>query len=626
MKKILILTSLVVMCSASDSYSVSVRSGKKQNARVASNLAPVATSPSGIKNSNNSSFVSPKTGNRLNQIFTPDGQYYWLDIITGEKWVTKNGVLTIYDSSSEDLIPLLGVNLTRAQAACASLGVGNYVGQFNPETNECDIPVVATNWSGDITKNGQVVMEYVPMGTQFSCSKNSFDQVSALRRSSQWVMPLLVVGSSGIGFGIDYAMDSKKEKQEQEALREQQERLKREEANRLAMIANKQVTADTDKLNAELDTYENARKGLEDMGFELLSSAVTNTRETEVVITKCYAQTGNLKKSYARLEGTSNLLIAESGKEFQKTCQDAINKMKNQLSAKGGKPTGEKEISWDKTTHAAGLIDDACVTGAKVGAVVGGGSGLVLSGGNIVAGAGTAVAGGVTGCITGGNLSLAWTTLVSTVEGSHNTAKAASNIVHGREIGRVEGANSAYADAVATINRLGSQACASEANAEKTLSTIKGLTAALSSDMGNLKSAISNVRAVCKGVIKTDKIEVSEQEVTNVYSNVQVEINKMDDMLSNLRNINYTPVSLTDDEYNSLTEKTTEKTKTFWEKKGVSGAVIGAGVGSAAALGFWAAEGASIRCNIAGLADIKLNKTYSIPSFKEYLIQKGFAQ
>ena len=54
------------------------------------------------------------------------------------------------------------------------------------------------------------------------------------------------------------------------------------------------------------------------------------------------------------------------------------------------------------------------------------------------------------------------------------------------------------------------------------------------------------------------------------------------------------------------------------------GLLIGSGVGAVAGLGYWFAEGAGTFCDVGGLEQVKLKKSYSIPSFRDYLINKGF--
>jgi hypothetical protein len=64
--------------------------------------------------------------------------------------------------------------------------------------------------------------------------------------------------------------------------------------------------------------------------------------------------------------------------------------------------------------------------------------------------------------------------------------------------------------------------------------------------------------------------------------------------------------------------------KKFFQRAVGRGLLIGAGVGTVAGVGYWFAEGASTFCDIGGLEQVKLNKTYSIPSFRNYLMDKGF--
>jgi hypothetical protein len=66
-----------------------------------------------------------------------------------------------------------------------------------------------------------------------------------------------------------------------------------------------------------------------------------------------------------------------------------------------------------------------------------------------------------------------------------------------------------------------------------------------------------------------------------------------------------------------------EKKKFFQTGKG-RGLLIGTGVGTLGGLAYYFAEGASVFCNVGGLEQVKLDKTYSIPSLREYIVKHGF--
>ncbi|GHV35217.1 hypothetical protein AGMMS4952_27570 [Spirochaetia bacterium] len=109
------------------------------------------------------------------------------------------------------LIPELGVSKKVARQICTGIYADGIPALFNEQTLDCAVPVVAHNWGGIIKKDGDSVVTYVSLGDTFKCSANEFEQVAILQRTSQWVAPLMVVAGGGIGFGIDYAVDTKRE-------------------------------------------------------------------------------------------------------------------------------------------------------------------------------------------------------------------------------------------------------------------------------------------------------------------------------------------------------------------------------------------------------------------------------
>ncbi|MCL2737746.1 MAG: hypothetical protein FWE17_02705, partial [Alphaproteobacteria bacterium] len=54
------------------------------------------------------------------------------------------------------------------------------------------------------------------------------------------------------------------------------------------------------------------------------------------------------------------------------------------------------------------------------------------------------------------------------------------------------------------------------------------------------------------------------------------------------------------------------------------GTLIGGGIGALAGIGYYFAEGKSVFCNVGGMGQPRLNGTFSIPTFRQYIISRNY--
>ncbi|MCL1786260.1 MAG: hypothetical protein FWG39_03905 [Alphaproteobacteria bacterium] len=149
---------------------------------------------------------SPVTGNPMAETARPDGTLIFTDMANGEMWVYDAvGILVRYAPNPEDEeVPLLGVSVGTARRACLGIYADGHQAVFDEASMECLVPVVAHNWNGVIKSSGRDVVAWAKMGDIVRCNAKSFEQISVMRRSSQWVVPLMVVGGAGVGAGVGY--------------------------------------------------------------------------------------------------------------------------------------------------------------------------------------------------------------------------------------------------------------------------------------------------------------------------------------------------------------------------------------------------------------------------------------
>ncbi|MDR0803892.1 MAG: hypothetical protein LBO08_02280 [Rickettsiales bacterium] len=158
--------------------------------------------------------LSPRTNNILVQTTLFNGTTIWTDSTTEEQWAkNSSGCLAAYNpKSDEPWVDSLGVSLGTARRACQGIYADGHQAQFDENTKQCFIPIVAHNWSGIIKKSGADVVAYAPMGTSVKCNADLFEQIDAMRRTSQWVIPTMVVGGATIGLGVGAIIDHNNDK------------------------------------------------------------------------------------------------------------------------------------------------------------------------------------------------------------------------------------------------------------------------------------------------------------------------------------------------------------------------------------------------------------------------------
>ncbi|MDR2685208.1 MAG: hypothetical protein LBB23_00345 [Rickettsiales bacterium] len=201
----------IFMATAADA-AVQTRAALRQSPRAANagveNLVRATTESAA--NITPVSVVNPNSGNVMTEETLEDGTTLYTDSATGEKFVmSEEGKLISYIDEDDRIVPQLGVSVKEARDACEAIETFGYNGEFNELTYECMVPIVGTNF-GKVIKNsdGDAVAHY-PFGSGVQCNAGIFENISVMRRTSQYVIPAMIVGGAGIGAGVGYLVKNK---------------------------------------------------------------------------------------------------------------------------------------------------------------------------------------------------------------------------------------------------------------------------------------------------------------------------------------------------------------------------------------------------------------------------------
>ncbi len=510
-----------------------------------------------------------------------------------------------------EVIPQLGVDICVARSACAGIQADGHGGVFDEASLTCKIPVCAHNWSGIIKKDGADVCGLVNMNTALRCDANLFDQIDVMRRTSQWVVPLTVAGGAGIGAGVGAIIDNQNEKREKAAF----------EAGRQGV--------EPGSLNASV-AAEIQIDG-QPASPELLAAALTKAEDN---IKKCAAEafTELVSPNYGvcklgRIKITSGA-----------NCDVNSNDAAEPKTSTGGFPYCSYNYvhKTDSAGNASSLVkgncngtEDAYVQCPSVGfSTIS--SGTCYYRDEVT---GTNADRGYQGSNRPNIFALDED---STAAYDKHRAEMLKNLGNA-----IDANDTAFGELKKAIDKVTITAGAAtqelEAGGVRNSNSMDYVKITTSDTFGNILSQMTGGSGVTSGACKaaTDDLFGGETLAKASAGNT---IERMNQAVGYFEGLGYSQdlikrlkvvasaraeISFTYDSYDDW-DNSSDGKKGFFQKAVGRGLLIGTGAGAAAGLGYWFAEGASTFCNVGGMQQVKLGKSYSIQSFRDYLYSKGF--
>jgi roadblock/LC7 domain-containing protein len=463
--------------------------------------------------------VNPNTGNVMTESKLPDGTTLYTDPISGEKFVmSADGKLVAYVDEDDKVIPQLNATVKQARNACLAIETEGYQAEFNELTYDCMVPVVAKNWSGVISSSDGDAVGYYPFGSFLKCDADLFDSISVMRRSSQYVVPLMIVGGAGIGAGIGAAVrDEDAEKRKAEV---------------------------TYKILDESETVTETKERVSDNSSAVESEKTAAKADAERLLTELknehYKYFCQAYPMYMVMRIRDNVMteLPQKGNAFEKTFVD-----KNDNDMENYAISFNSFMQLDLGEEGYKDVGDQC-KGAR--------------------------------------------DLQAMLKNSGATFEYKPNP--------------------------------------------NGYVKFAVNDVATFKTELNKYATVSAYGLSTNNIGTTAQMLSQTMSNYSAAMLKTTNEIGKLLNERGTMLSHEIlDQLNIMVNKTkviekvTPETSIF-DNSIVKGAAIGAGVGAAAGLAYFFAEGANIDCLIGNIKTIGLDDTYRLPSFREYLQSKGVQQ
>lgn len=634
---------------------------------------------------------SPITNNALREITDENGNTVWVDPANDNRFAydINGNLVKLPDNPDDYIIPTLGVTVRTARAACTGIFADEHQGIFDETSYQCLIPVVAHNWGGIIKSDGEDVVAWAPMGEMLKCSGDAFEQVSGLRRSSKWVVPVMIGGGAGIGTLIGWRMDVGREK------REEAERLAREKAvnDREKKIREEVDAAMEAEIKAKLAAAGEAPVSITYNGRTYWLTGEKNDLEALMAVLKddikpfktgstgALGKVGDafpeseLQEQLKAYDDNIKICLQESFMELVSTGTCTSPKMgrikitkTNDGCIAGTSQKNERIYCWYDVIHKSiSSPADCSYNGNNDGRDTQNKSLFPENGqcyyrDEITKYDNTSKVVNQKGDELGTAVDLHQNiTGAPTINTSQPDATISSDLHRWKTIesfGRIcpdallsktcEWVRDTIRDFSADPNpdrkdtetghTLGSIKVYSK-NPEKTFNSAIG--------NSNLKNCI------CKGITGVPQQTIEKAlsqlgaliEVNAFYQNIKgkevrgidpefdVNLGKIKSMLETAK-ANYEALAKLDadikssvgivfDKYGVYKEEEPEK-KGFFEKSIGKGLLIGTGIGAAAGLGYFFAEGASVFCNVGGMEQVKMNRSYLIPTFREYLLKRNY--
>ncbi len=514
-----------------------------------------------------------------------------------------------------EVIPQLGVDICAARSACAGIQADGHSGVFDETAMTCKIPVCAHNWSGIIKKDGADVCNFVNMNTALRCDANLFDQIDAMRRTSQWVVPLSVAGGAGIGAGMGAIIDNQNNKNERAAF----------EAGREGV--------NPGTLNATLtqDIQINGKQA----SPELLAAALTKAEDN---IKKCAAEafTELVSPNYGIGICKLGRIKITSGTNCD---ENSNNASRPQTSTSGFPYCSYNYVHYtDGAGDAYSFVRGNCNGTADAYVQCPTVRFPTISSGTCyyrdeVTGTSTDI-----GYQTSNRPNIFALDEDSTAAYDKHRAEMLKNL--GAAIDANDATFGNLKKAIDKISiTIGDKTEELEAGGTKNPNSMDYVKITASDTFGNILgqmtggTSTADLSGACKAA--TDDLFSGEKLAKGSAGNT---IERMNQAVGYFEGLGYSAnlvsrlkvvaaaraeIAFTYDSYEDW-GNSPEGKKGFFQKAVGRGLAIGAGVGAGVGLGYWFAEGASTFCNVGGLEQVKLGKSYSIPSFRDYLYNKGF--
>jgi hypothetical protein len=604
----------------------------------------VATTPASAATvatvSASSKRYSPVTNNELRVTVDENGNTLLVDPANDNKFIVDaDGNLQKQPDDPDDyIIPTLGVSVRTARNACLGIYADAHQAVFEEETYQCLIPVVAHNWSGVIRKDGQDVVAWAPMGNLLKCNANAFENISAMRRTSQWVIPVMVAGSAGIGAGIGAIIDNNQKKRD--------ERIKKALEKNIGTALDNYENSNSSAVSSQDVTFNGAvynvttNQGIRDLkasleGWEKGARDLINVCAMQM-FRDLYSLEVNGSMKWGRIKISKELTCDYDGYSYDYLyCQfQNIHKPTTTKADCGGdsagyteqtdfnnpyvtkvaskNPSGEMFYIGDKSNK-NNIGQGMCYFRDSQG------SGEVREDATIQADKARA---DFLASLTGNNIINAslrtflnkWT---FTTNGTHkNSIGEILNYIVVKSDGSVKFSD---IDSVKiTQMYLNEKLTCSDADLKKILPEIANNVQP--NDHENIllqaRAAVTALnRAIAEASKYTEdkKVEVEPSSEETIEDIIETAMS-----LQDTRNAIFGKGGTIDKAFADNTKKG------FFQKNVGKGLLIGTGVGALAGLGYYFAEGASVFCNVGGLEQVKLDKVYSIPSFREYIVKKGY--
>ncbi|MCL2338646.1 MAG: hypothetical protein FWC51_01675 [Proteobacteria bacterium] len=631
-------------------------------AQLTAAAAANAIPPKPANNTDNtakSSLRSPLTNNILTPSTDDNGNAIYIDPITGSRFVyDQNGRLQLSIGAAapvdpdDAIIPELGVSIKVARAACAGIYADAHQAVFDETTYQCLIPVVAHNWSGVMSANGGDIVAWAPMGNMLTCNSHAFENVSSLYKTSQWVIPVMILGGAGVGAGIGALIDSHEAKVAAENAKKQKEaadalktKVNATLSAGVGMVGDTSATyvtyngvtyqlrkanaadtscADCDPSapgraeliaalkpsvggnSADLGTYaksvltclkQNFREmvSTNNCAGDLKLGRIKITADPNGCLTNggnrlyCWYDDEHIRPSGGGIWSDCNTDGRNSGRETARHAFFASNGQcyyRDEITAQRADANqyksgaGQFALFYDTTAaddvHRWGVIMDfkaRVCDNAQYAAVT--------------AGAGEFAA------------ACQWANdVANNFSGRADKANAAGNTFNYFVV-NAKGSKT-FGDMVAGV------ACGACAGANGALPSLSDETVERLREQYGALSALQNYAGPDDSAALNQML-ASIAAKYNVAANLSAQIGAIDGDIDNM-----------------FGTDAAAKKKGFFQKNVGKGLLIGTGVGALGGLAYYFAEGASVFCNVGGLAQPKMNKSYSIPSFRQYIADHGY--
>ncbi len=524
-----------------------------------------------------------------------------------------------------EVIPQLGVDICVARSACAGIKADGHNGVFDEVSLTCKIPVCAHNWSGIIKKDGADVCGFVNMNTALRCDANLFDQIDVMRRTSQWVVPLTVAGGAGIGAGVGAIIDSNQDKKaaalaaKSDANDGLYKELNASVPNKITFMGvdyDLSQDADRQKLKDTLNNSEQLKNKIVEANELVDSCALNMFKELVSVNVKGNKKFGRIKisENMGSCLSDNNDYIYCQFQNLHSTTDKTADCDKGQFStARNINPTytpaenstnpKTENFSWGHSNNESNIPNGTCYFRDSQG------SGEVNEFATVQADL--------------------WR--MEFLLNYRQNAK--TDAIYNSEFRRNLQSNLMQYDFQHDkVNASGIDAKILNyvlVTGPK-FSTILNMTAPRQCSESAIKALLPDKDYVGDaGTMSGGRTNNILMEAYGALSGLQ-QFNGLDDNLEaflstlNFIDVHASAAANINEGLGSDIEQTFGEKRGFFQKAVGRGLLIGTGVGAAAGLGYWFAEGASTFCNVGGLEQVKLGKSYSVQSFRDYLYNKGF--